>query len=348
MTPAPGTANRFPPEDLDDDRGEGKMGFLEHLDELRSRIIRALIAVAAGMAITYVFVDPIIDFILAPALRALPAGTTFIFTRPGEGFAFHLDVAMMGGVVLAAPLVMYQVWRFIAPGLYSTERKHVVPFVALSMLGTVCGALFTHYLMFPATIAFFGTFDSRIIRFMPRLEDTFDLYKSMMIGMVLVFQLPTVIFFLAKLGLVTARFLWRNIKYAILIIFILAAVLTSSPDWWNQTVFAAPMIALYLISIVIAWLVAPKRERETPGQTDDQASAGDRGDGHRSGAEASQAGRSSVVRSPCRPCRRVTTRTGAVDSRPGFWSVRSGMVESGFSPSTWASSAVGSAHEWHS
>ena len=122
--------------------------------------------------------------------------------------------------------------------------------------------------MFPATIAFFGTFDSRIIKFMPRLEDTFDLYKSMMIGMVLVFQMPTVIFFLAKMRLVTARFLWRNIKYAILIIFILAAVLTSSPDWWNQTVFAAPMIALYLISIVIAWLVGPKRERETPGPTD--------------------------------------------------------------------------------
>jgi sec-independent protein translocase protein TatC len=242
------------------------MGFLEHLDELRTRIIRALIAVAAGMAITYFFVDRITDFILAPALRGLPAGTTFIFTRPGEGFAFHLDVAMIGGFILAAPFVMYQVWRFIAPGLYSKERKYVVPFVALSIVGTVCGALFTHYLMFPATIAFFGTFNSRIIKFTPRLEDTFDLYKSMMIGMILVFQMPTMIFFLAKMRLVTARLLWRNIKYAILISFILAAVLTSSPDWWNQTVFAAPMIVLYLISIVIAWLVGPKRERETPGQ----------------------------------------------------------------------------------
>jgi len=268
MTPALGTANQLRPEDQDDERAEGQMGFLEHLDELRTRIIRALIAVAAGMAITYFFVDPITDFILAPALRDLPAGTTFIFTRPGEGFAFHLDVAMIGGFILAAPFVMYQVWRFIAPGLYSKERKYVVPFVALSIVGTVCGALFTHYLMFPATIAFFGTFNSRIIKFTPRLEDTFDLYKSMMIGMILVFQMPTMIFFLAKMRLVTARFLWRNIKYAILISFILAAVLTSSPDWWNQTVFAAPMIVLYLISIVIAWLVGPKRERETPGPTD--------------------------------------------------------------------------------
>jgi sec-independent protein translocase protein TatC len=268
MTPALGTANQLPPEDPDDDRGEGQMGFLEHLDELRTRIIRSLMAMAAGMAITFFFVDRIANFILAPALRALPAGSTFIFTKPGEGFAFYLDVALMGGLILAAPFVMYQVWRFIAPGLYSKERKYVVPFVALSAVGTTCGALFAHYLMFPTTIAFFGTFNSRVIRMMPRVEDTFDLYKSMMIGMVLVFQMPTLVFFLAKLGLVTARFLWRNIKYAILIIFILAAVLTSSTDWWNQTVFATPMIALYLISIVIAWIVGPKREREASGQTD--------------------------------------------------------------------------------
>ena len=268
MTPALGTANQLPPEDLDDDRGEGKMGFLEHLDELRTRIIRSLIAIASGMAITYFFVDRIAEFILAPALRALPAGTTFIFTRPGEGFAFQLDVALVGGLILAAPFVMYQVWRFIAPGLYSKEKTYVVPFVVLSMVGTVCGALFTHYLMFPATMAFFGAFNSRIIRFMPRIEDTFDLYKSMMIGMVLVFQMPTLVFFLAKMRLVTARFLWRNFKYAILIIFSLAAVLTSSPDWWNQTVFAVPMIALYLISIVVAWIVGPKREREASGHTD--------------------------------------------------------------------------------
>jgi sec-independent protein translocase protein TatC len=269
MTPARGTTNHHrPPEDLDDDRGEGQMGFLDHLDELRTRIIRSLIAIAAGMAIAFFFVDRIGDFILAPALRALPAGSTLIYTKPGEGIAFYLDVALIVGLILAAPFVMYQVWRFIAPGLYAKERKYVVPFVALSVVGTLCGALFTHYLMFPTTIAFLGAFNSRLMKYMPRVEDTFDLYKSMMIGMVMVFQMPTLVFFLAKMRLVTARFLWRNIKYAILIIFILAAVLTSSVDGWNQTVFAAPMVALYLISIVIAWIVGPKRERETTGPTD--------------------------------------------------------------------------------
>lgn len=257
MTPLP---FRPPTEDREDDLPNGKMGFLDHLDELRTRIIRSLIAVGLGMLVAYFFVDRIGDFILAPVLRALPVGGTLIYTKAGEGFAFYLDIALIGGLVLAAPYVMYEVWRFIAPGLYSKEKKYVIPFVLLSTVGTLGGALFTHYLMFPATIAFFGTFNSKVMRYMPRVEDTFDLYKSMMIGMIIVFQMPTLVFFLARLRLVTARFLWRNFKYAVLIIFILAAVLTSSPDWWNQTVFALPMIGLYLVSIGIAWLAAPKRD----------------------------------------------------------------------------------------
>ena len=255
------------PEPEDEPR-EGQMGFLDHLDELRTRIIRACLAVGAGMLVAFLFMDRIADFVLAPTLRVLPPGTTLIYTKPGEGISFYLDISLIGGLVLAMPFVAYQLWRFIAPGLYANEKKLTIPFVALASLGSLTGALFTHYLMFPATIEFFATFSSRLMKFTPRVEDTFDLYKSMMLGMILVFQMPSIVFFLAKMRLVTARFLWRNIKYAILIIFILAAVLTSSTDWWNQTVFAAPMIALYLLSIVIAWVVGPKREREPSGRTD--------------------------------------------------------------------------------
>jgi sec-independent protein translocase protein TatC len=247
------------------------MGFLEHLDELRTRLIYSCIAIGVGMLVAFVFVDRLADFVLQPTLRMLPPGTTLIITKPGENFAFYIDVALIGGIVLAAPFVMYQVWLFIAPGLHTSEKKLVVPFVLLTMVGTIAGAAFSHYALYPSMIGFFATFKSRHVTFMPRIEDTFDLYKNLVIGMVAVFQLPTLVFVLARMQVVTARFLWRNIKYAILIIFIVAAVLTPSPDPWNQTAFAAPMIVLYLLSIGIAWIVAPKRAKETPGDAESSA-----------------------------------------------------------------------------
>jgi sec-independent protein translocase protein TatC len=161
---------------------------------------------------------------------------------------------------------MFQVWRFIAPGLYANEKKFAIPFVLLTTAGAVSGAAFSHYIVFPYMIAFFGTFSSADLVFMPRIADSFDLYTRMLIGMAIVFQIPTVVFFLAKMRLVTARFLARNIKYAIFIIFVVAAVLTPSADPWNQTLFAAPMIGLYIVSIGIAWLVGPGREKPAPGR----------------------------------------------------------------------------------
>jgi sec-independent protein translocase protein TatC len=257
--------------DAADDETRGtSMGFLEHLDELRTRLIRACLAIAAGMCVAFFFVDRLGDFILAPTLRALPPGETLILTKLGEGFAFYLDVALIGGLVLSSPFVMYQVWRFIAPGLYATEKKFAVPFVALTTLGAIGGALFTHYIMFPATVKFLAGFHSAGMKFMPRVEDTFELYKMMLLGMVVVFQIPTVVFFLAKMRLVTARLLWRHFKYAILISFIVAAVLTPSADPWNQTVFALPMMALYLISIGIAWIVGPNAGSERTGDDSSQ------------------------------------------------------------------------------
>jgi len=248
---------RIPAGDREADPG-GTMGFLDHLDELRRRLIRAVAALGASMAIAFFFVDRIAEFVLGPTLRALPPGSQLVTTRPGEGFAFYFDLALIGGVVLSAPLITYQVWRFIAPGLYAREKRLAIPVVLMGAGGTIAGAAFAHYLLFPSTIAFFAQFNSRFTTFMPRLEDTFGLYRSLLLSMVAVFQIPTLVFFLAMMGIVTAGFLWRNIKYAILIIFVAAAVLTSSPDWWNQTILAAPMLAMYLLSIVVAWLAAPR------------------------------------------------------------------------------------------
>src|SRR5262245_58491681 len=246
---------------LDDRRSdaEGTMGFLDHLEELRRRLIRALIALAAGMGIAFFFVDRIAAFVLGPTLRALPPGTRLITTRPGEGIAFYFDLALIGGVVLAAPFITYQIWRFVAPGLYAREKRQAIPIVLMAAAGTLAGAAFTHYLLFPSTIEFFAKFNSRFTAYMPRLEDTFGLYKGLLLAIVGVFQIPTLVLFIARMRLVTARFLWRNTHYAVLIIFTAAAVLTSSLDWWNQTIVAGPMLAMYLLSIVVAWVAAPRR-----------------------------------------------------------------------------------------
>ena len=233
----------------------GMMGFLDHLEELRARLIRSCLAIGAGMAIAFVFRDRIARVVLQPTLDALPTGTSLVATRVGETFAFYLDIALIGGVILAAPYVLFQVWRFIAPALHAHERRFAVPFLLMAAACTIAGALFTHYLLFPSTIEFFAQFDSESIRLTPKLEDTFGLYRSMMLGMVAVFQLPTLVLFLSLMQIVTARWLVQHINYAILASFVVAALLTASLDPWNQAVMAAPMIALYLVSIVVAWLV---------------------------------------------------------------------------------------------
>jgi len=238
------------------------MGFLEHLEELRARLIRCCIAIAIGMAIAFAYVDRLVDALLASIERALPAGTSLVFIKPPEGFSLWLNVALVASLLLAAPFIMYQVWRFIAPGLYANEKKFAIPFVVLTSFGSLAGALFSHYMLFPSTMRFFSRFSSPRMRFMPGVEDTIDLYLKMMLGMVVVFQIPTLVYFLAKMRIVTGRFLWRQLQYAILLIFIAAAALTPSTDPWNQIVFAAPMIGLYILSIGIAWLVAPGRGKD--------------------------------------------------------------------------------------
>ncbi len=234
------------------------MSFLEHLDELRKRIVHALLYTAVGVLIGFAFINRISDFLLGPTRRVLPPGRTLIYTQPGEAFGFDIQIALIAGIVLASPFIMYEVWLFIAPGLYTNEKKLAVPFVLMSTIGFLAGALFNHYIVFVFMMRFFGSFDTPDLVFMPRLGDVFDLYTKMLLGMGLVFQMPTIVFFLAKMKMVTWKFLARNFKYAILIIFIIAAVITPSPDAVTQTIFATPMVGLYAFSIVIAWIVGPK------------------------------------------------------------------------------------------
>src|SRR6266478_5294578 len=264
LVPFPGSqsgAYQLPPDVDDDTAAAGKMSFLEHLDELRKRIVRACLAIAIGVLVTFYWIQPIFNFILAPTRRALPPGVKLIYTEPGEAFSLYITVALIAGVVVASPFIMYQVWMFIAPGLYSNEKRLAIPFVVFTTAGFVLGALFNHYIAFPFMMAFFGSFNTPDLAFMPKFEDVFGLYSKMLLGMGVVFQMPTVVFFLAKMKMVTARFLLKQFKYAFLIIFIAAAVITPTGDMMTQAIFAAPMVGLYLLSIAVAWVVGPKRLR---------------------------------------------------------------------------------------
>jgi sec-independent protein translocase protein TatC len=261
LVPFPGSqlgaaAHALSPED--EEAPGGQMSFLEHLDELRRRIIYSLLGIAVGVLVGFLFINLVVDFLLAPTRRLLPEGSRMIYTQPGEAFSLYVQVALIVGVVIAAPVVMYQVWLFIAPGLYANEKKLAVPFVLMSTIGFIGGALFNHYIVFPWMMTFFASFNSPDLVFMPKLEDVFSLYTKMLLGMGVVFQMPTIVFFLAKMKLITWRFLARSFKYAVLIIFIAAAVITPSGDMVTQTIFAAPMVGLYLLGIVIAWAVGPK------------------------------------------------------------------------------------------
>jgi len=270
LVPFPGTQHQgayaIAPEEPENDAeplAEGQMSFLEHLDELRKRILRSCIAIALGVVATFWFIQPIFNFILAPTRSVLPPGVKLIYTQPGEAFSLYVTVALIAGILVAAPFISYQVWMFIAPGLYANEKKMAYPFVALTTLGFALGAAFNHYVAFGFMMTFFASFNTTELAFMPRLQDVFGLYTKMLLGLGIVFQLPTVVFFLAKMKLVTARFLASNLKYAILIIFVVAAVITPGGDMMTQTIFAAPMVALYLFSILIAWGVNPRGRAST-------------------------------------------------------------------------------------
>lgn len=249
---------RLPPEEPEEREGFG-FSILEKLDEFRRRAVRSALAVAVGMLVAFFFLNRIVAFVLAPLRSVLPPGSTLIYTSPAEAFSLYMQVALIAGALIAAPYVFYQLWRLIAPAMYVGVKRFAIPFLLLTLAGCLAGAAFSHYVVFPYMLAFFGTFATPDVSFMPRVEDAFGLYVKMLIGMCVVFQIPTLAFFLGKMRLLTARLLWRNTRYAILVIFILAAVLTPSSDPWNQTVFAAPMVLLYFLSIAIVWLVGPKR-----------------------------------------------------------------------------------------
>ncbi len=216
--------------------------------------------VVIGFLVAVAFYQQLFDFVMDPMQAMLPAGQKMIYTEPTEALMLYVKIAVIAGLLVASPGVMAQVWLFVAPGLYSHEKKLAVPFVVLSSAFFIGGAAFAHYVVFPLTFRFFASFSSDEITFMPRIEPAFALYMKLVLIFGLVFQMPTVVLLLARLGLITAGFLWRNFKYAVLIIFIIGAALSPGTDPVGQVVMAGPMILLYFLSIAFAWLFGKKRQ----------------------------------------------------------------------------------------
>lgn len=242
---------------------EGRMSFLEHLDELRRRLIHCVVALLVGVVIAFFFLDRLFEFVFVPLQQTLPDGGKFITTEAPEYFMLYLKVGLLSGLFVALPYIVWQLWLFIAPGLYAHEKRFAIPFVMFASIFFIGGAAFAHYIAFPFTWKFFIDFaKGGFVEVMPKIGPTFSLYVRVLLAFGAIFQMPTVVFFLARMGVVSARFLIRNIKYAVLIIFILAAVLSPGGDLASQFIMAGPMLILYIFSILIAWIFGKKKKPE--------------------------------------------------------------------------------------
>lgn len=256
-----------PGDDEDDDPDvsdlSSKMSFLEHLDELRKRLIYIVYALVAGCAVAFVFIKKIFDFIMRPMQEVLPPGSYLQFTSGSEPFMLWIKIGFLAGVFISSPLILWQVWKFIAPGLYSHEKKFAIPFVVMSTMFFVAGGLFAHYVAFPVTWKFFAGFSTDYMKFVPKIDEAFSLYAKMILGSGLIFEMPTLVLFLARMGVVTGRMLVKYFKYAFLAIFVVAAVISPGTDIPSQLVMAVPMLGLYVLSILIAFIFQKRRTPAT-------------------------------------------------------------------------------------
>src|SRR5580698_9480948 len=239
------------------------MGFLDHLEELRKRIVYSIVAVAVGFGVCWWKVEWLYGFMQKPivdVLRKHGLPEKLVFLNPTDPFNLYLKVAGLAGLFLTSPFVLYQVWMFISPGLYRNEKRYVVPFMVSTIALFVAGGYFGYKIVYPRALEFLIHFGRQFTPMITIGEYT-SLFLSIILGMGLIFEMPILVFFLALMGILSAGFMWKNFNYAILLIFIVAAIVTPTPDPWSMCVFAAPMLGLYGISIGIAWLVHPKQRR---------------------------------------------------------------------------------------
>jgi len=251
---------------------EDKIPFTSHLEELRRRLIIAFVAVAIGFAASYGFKEQLFEILVRPLKMVMAEGDTLIFTNLPEAFFTYLKVSFLTGIGLASPVLIYQFWIFVAPGLYDKEKRLLLPIIFLSTLFFLGGALFGYFIVFPYGFDFFLGFATETIRPMPSMKEYLSFAAKLLLAFGIVFELPLAITFLAKLGLVTVPFLKKNRKYAILLFFAGSAILTP-PDVVTQVMMAFPLMLLYEISILGARIFGRRplnANEDDAGQADDQ------------------------------------------------------------------------------
>src|ERR1700716_3169670 len=240
------------------------MGFLDHLEELRKRIIYSIIAIVIGFFACWGYAENIYEIMQRPIMEALHSNglsAKFVYLNPTEPFNLYLKVGFMAGLFVASPFVLYQLWCFIAPGLYRNEKRYVLPFMVSTVSLFLAGGYFGYKLVYPQALRFLIEFSKQFTP-MITIEEYSSLFLTIIVGMGVIFEMPILVFFLAIMGMVTAGWMWRNLRYSILVIFVIAAILTPTTDILNMCIFAAPMVALYMLSIGIAWLVHPTQRKK--------------------------------------------------------------------------------------
>ena len=265
--PVPAVSGGQPPatpDEEDEEEADGPdrpMGLMDHLGELRTRLVRCSIAVIVGFFACWAVVDPIFDVLVNPLLAVLPKGSHAIYTTLPEAFFTRMHIAFVAGVFLSSPMIFYQVWSFIAPGLYEEEKKYIIPIAVMSALFFICGGAFCYFVVFPYAFSFFVSFATEEIVAMPKVSDYLSFVLKLILAFGIIFEMPLFAFFLARMGVVTAAMMRKVRRYAILSIFIVAAILTP-PDVVSQLLMACPMLILYEISIWVAAAFGRKPKTE--------------------------------------------------------------------------------------
>jgi sec-independent protein translocase protein TatC len=240
-------------------RDPDHMSFFEHLGELRKRIFYSLGFIMVFFMISWAFVDTIYYWLSIPVLRYMKEGEKLAFTSLPEPFMMYIKLAFISGLFLASPFIFHQLWLFISPALYKKERRMVFPFVFFTTFFFLLGGAFGYFYVFPFACRFFLHIGEDF-RAIITIREYFTLAFRVLIGIAIIFELPILVFLLSKIGILTSRFLVKYFKYAVVVIFIIAAIITPTPDIITQSMFAGPMILLYLLSILIAKVAGPKPE----------------------------------------------------------------------------------------